>query len=1298
MINVHIKDNLFDETEVSRNSYEWEGKELKDYLPDGEWIVNLNGENVEDLRIIVPENSQIVISVKPEAAAAATWVVSAIGVTGVAAAVAYAVVYVAVALAVSYVGGLLMNAIMGSQKPDSSADGTAESSPTYSWEGASTLPRIGTPIPVLYGTHALAGNIIQRKVVVEGDNQYLYLLLALCEGKINDLNVNDITIDNTPLSNFTDVQWFYRNGTIGQDVLPYFGDTETPNNMSVKCTAVTPVVRQTISNSIEAFRIDLQFPNGLYYSNDSGGFDARSVMYDIEYRKVGDPTWISIGGDIYDVIWQDMDGYWGDVFGELAASLEIKTLVGHGFRQTAAKNTRIGVSHRVDNLPFGQYEIRVTRLTVDNTNARQKDDLYIANIGEIIYDDLRYPNVALFGMRIKANDQLSGNDPTISVKCTRSDIEVFNESGVSQGFKSLSNPAWVAWDILTNQDYGAGYGYNRADYNTFLEWANWNDELVPNGFGGTEKRNEFNGVFDVDSNVWDSISKVCTTGRAGMFIKGTKYIPVVDKPSLPVQMFNMGNIKKGSFSTSYIGTEDLATEVEIQFNNKDNAYVKDTLSVMVPEYFNQTQYSNKVTINQMGVTKQSQAYRIGKYFLACNKHIYRTVTFETSVDALACGVGDVIYVAHDVPAWGISGRTVGIGTINTITLDESVTLTAGKEYTLLLRQNDTDVIDKRTFVALASGLTNVITVSEDFTSVPTEYSIYTLFESSKGAQLFRISNITRATDTQDRKITAVDYNESVLSDATTIIPTTTSAISLLPHVDSLIIKEHLEIKPTGTIISFLDFEWTATGVWKDFDIMVSKDNGYSYLILAKNIIFTHHSHNITELEEGRQYLFKIVPRSVTREALDLSDVFAYTFLGKLAKPIAIENFLSSELNDDFKITWEYPTPELDFKEFRIYQNNILLGSTNSLSYNVPIIEKTSIVSVRAVDTSGVESEYTNNALTVAYLSDVTNVNTIYQNNELIAFWDEVVSNRVLSYEIRRGSSWVTAQFISTELQPKTTIYSNGTYLIKAFYVTNGGYKIESENVATLIADESQLSKNVLEFFVESDTWSGTKTNTIVTENGLTLVGESVDTYTNVDLISNFDYGNEIISQGTYESTNVVNLTVPKLCKIYSNIELEAFSINNNFDLIQNVDLVSSIDGYISADFAVEIQISISQDGSTFGAWKKFINGDYMGQSFKMRLVLSSFNTLVTPIVSYFDFTIDMPDILESGSNTSGVTTKSITYTNNFSISPEVQITILNAVQGDDAILTNETADGFDIDIKNGGSNVIRSFNYFVKGY
>jgi len=945
LIKIFIKDNLFDEDKVLKQSHEWSGKTLKEYLPDGEWIINLDGQNIVDTDIIVPEYAQIVLTPKVEVEAVASWVIGSTfaAATGAMAA-AWIGVYVLASVAISYIGGLLMNAILGGQKSDSESQLT-ETSPTYSWTGASTLPRIGTPIPVLYGTHALSGNIIQRRIETVGDDQYLYLLLALCEGKIDDITIDKIKIDNTPLSNFTNVEWFFRNGTIDQEVIQYFGDTETPNNMSVKCLYNVPVIRQTIGNAIEAFRIDLQFPNGLYYSNDRGGLDTRSVIYNIEYREVGDVSWIDIGQDIFDVVYYEAV-YDGDG-GIIQEAYSSQVLVGHGFRASGAKNTKISVSHRVDNLAYGQYEVRVTRQTVDNVNTRQKDDMYIANIGEIIYDDLYYPNIALFGMKIKANDQLSGNDPTVSIECTRSDIEVFNESGVSQGFKKLNNPAWVAYDVLTNQDHGAGYNYNRVEYDKLLEWAEWNDELILG-----DKRNTFNGVFDSESNVWDSLAKVATCGRAGMFIKGTKYIPIIDKPSSPVQMFNMGNIKKSSFSTSYIGTEDLATEVEIQFTNKDNDYAKDTISVMIPELFNQTDYSNKVTINQMGVTSNAQAYRIGRYFLNCNKYQYRTVSFECGVDAIACSVGDVVYVAHDVPAWGKSGRTVGVGTINSVVLDEAVPLVSGVEYTLLLRQNDSDVIDKRTFVASSTTTTQNITVSSNFTAIPSEYSIYTLFQSSKGAQLFRITNITRTTE-QERKITAIDYNESVLSDTTTIVPTTSSAISLSPHVTSSLLKEHLEIKPTGALQSFIDFEWTCEGVYRDFDIMISKDNGANYNVIAKNVITLNHSYNATELEEGRQYLFKIVPRNLNRESLDLATTIPYTFLGKLAKPLAVENIVITETNDYFNITWSYPTPELDFKEFRVYRDNVLIGTTTALFYNAQIVSKTSIFSVRVVVTIGV---------------------------------------------------------------------------------------------------------------------------------------------------------------------------------------------------------------------------------------------------------------------------------------------------------------------------------------------------------
>ncbi len=230
----------------------------------------------------------------------------------------------------------------------------------------------------------------------------------------------------------------------------------------------------------------------------------------------------------------------------------------------------------------------------------------------------------------------------------------------------------------------------------------------------------------------------------------------------------------------------------------------------------------------------------------------------------------------------------------------------------------------------------------------------------------------------------------------------------------------------------------------------------------------------------------------------------------------------------------------------------------------------------------------------------------------------------------------------------------------------------------------------------------TLTNTQVNDDGyLTLVSaDDVDEYLNVDTIINFDYNGEILSQGIYEIplAHNVSLAWAKVCTLSYNLELEATSVRNNFDTLLDVDSISAIDGHISSDFAVEVQISISQDGINFGDYSKFIAGDFLGQAFKFRLVLSSFNQDITPLITNFEFTIDMPDLYEAGSNTSDTSSKTIVYENNFSKAPDVQITIVNATAGDDAILTNQTDESFDIIIKNSGTNVVRTFNYFVKGY
>ena len=77
---------------------------------------------------------------------------------------------------------------------------------------------------------------------------------------------------------------------------------------------------------------------------------------------------------------------------------------------------------------------------------------------------------------------------------------------------------------------------------------------------------------------------------------------------------------------------------------------------------------------------------------------------------------------------------------------------------------------------------------------------------------------------------------------------------------------------------------------------------------------------------------------------------------------------------------------------------------------------------------------------------------------------------------------------------------------------------------------------------------------------------------------------------------------------------------------------------------------------------------------------------------------------------SGTSTKSVSFTNSFftgqantsvaanSVKPSIGITIENAQSGDFFTLSNITGTGFDIDIKNGSSNVNRNFKYTATGF
>ena len=112
-----------------------------------------------------------------------------------------------------------------------------ETSQTYNWSGIKTMANTDSPIPIVYGTHKIGGNLISVFTEGVGEDNYLFMLIALCEGEISgickyhdhdsictttdksnaDYRDPAIEIDDQPLKNFDEVEWWYRAGTNSED-------------------------------------------------------------------------------------------------------------------------------------------------------------------------------------------------------------------------------------------------------------------------------------------------------------------------------------------------------------------------------------------------------------------------------------------------------------------------------------------------------------------------------------------------------------------------------------------------------------------------------------------------------------------------------------------------------------------------------------------------------------------------------------------------------------------------------------------------------------------------------------------------------------------------------------------------------------------------------------------------------------------------------------------------------------------------------------------------------------------------
>ena len=757
MVNVIIVNNPFKPEQRDTKYLPFKkGKSISYYFSTpGDWVYSVNGHEAAPDTVV---NDEDYIVVMPRVEGKFFGVLLSIGLAvftgGIASGAIFGIQSLIWRSVIAMAVGMIGNAIVSKLTAPKVDRSNSEQSNTYGWGGTETVTGQGYPLAVTYGRMKSAGLLLSRHVISDGEKQYLNLLYCAGEGELS--KIEDIRINANPISNYKDVQVDIRKGTNDQTVIPNFNDNFADQSLNYELTESWNT-QQVQGDACDAIELTVGFPNGLYYSNDSGGADRTSVTLKAEIRQVGDESWQALP-------LANQKGMAGhikrrDAWNFIKSDNSVTNTSDYAGRIEEATNNAFYRVFRFDNLEKARYEIRMRCSAKDGKSLRHVNKVYWVQLTQIIYDDFVHPGKALIGIKALATSQLSGTDPKVTWIQERSEVYVFNPYINKYEAQPADNPAWAAYDLIhicrkIGGEYIVfGQPHMRLDYNAFKAWA---DKCKTNGF-------TFNYIYDTAMRLWDALKYPEAVGRGKVIPVGTRFTCVSDYQSTPVQLFTVANIKHGSFTEEFQGVEARANSVEISFLNKDKDYERDVIPVYGDTYDESDTLTNPAQVELMGCTSLEQAYKHGKHFLRCNKYEIRTVTIEAFTDAIACTVGDIILIQHDIPEWGEGGRVVAVSG-QTITLDKEVSVQPGKNYQLLIRSNSTDIVS--TFnVVNVSGL-NVI-VKEAIPVQPD--AVYAFGEVSKSAKPFRVLAITKTLSEMTRKIQCMEYYpELYVSDDDTV--------------------------------------------------------------------------------------------------------------------------------------------------------------------------------------------------------------------------------------------------------------------------------------------------------------------------------------------------------------------------------------------------------------------------------------------------------------------------------------------------------------------------------------------------
>lgn len=535
------------------------------------------------------------------------------------------------------------------------------------------------------GKDGWGNQLSQSRTPVEAANNlfsvaFAKTVFALSEGEVegfpSGVAAKDIYLDGTAIQrsdgtfNFNDVELEYRAGTDSQSPLSYFSTVENTVGVGVEVTQnVGPVTRTITDPDTERVRVIIQHPSLQSVNTANGDTNPTSVSYRIELSTNGGPFVVQAEPTIS-----------GKSSGQFQRAYEF-------------------------DLPgSGPWQVRVTRLTADSTSGFLSNSIIWQAYTEIIDEKLAYPNTALLGVKVDARQ--FNNIPDVKVKLRGKRVQIpsnYNPAsrtytGVWNGTFTTAwtdNPAWIFRDLVVNPIYGIRRYLPSADVDKWNLYSisQYCDELVPNGFGGTEPRFRCNLYLQNEGSVFEVINALSSVFRGLTYYNEGKLFVSQDRPSSPVQQFSEANTiqevdENGNVTSpcfSYSSSSRTARRSVVLANWDDP--LQDYNSVI--EYLQDDELLRQfgylpIDLRLIGVTSRGQALRAAKATLFANRYLTETVTFRVAAEGLASGIGEVVQIADpNKQGQRIGGRIASVSG-NTITLDTLFPIVGGRPYTVTL--------------------------------------------------------------------------------------------------------------------------------------------------------------------------------------------------------------------------------------------------------------------------------------------------------------------------------------------------------------------------------------------------------------------------------------------------------------------------------------------------------------------------------------------------------------------------------------------------------------------------------------